>query len=121
MRLFDDAIDQLLQLQAVPVPDDFPPYDEALLLRELRLFDEWFLGNHLAIVPDVRRSRRTSSWSIAVLIDAALAQPQVFVHRDFMPRNLMPARRTVRRCSISRTRCAGRSPTTRCACSRTRS
>jgi len=88
--LFDDAVTQLLRVQSVPVPDDFPAYDEALLLRELRLFDEWFLGKHLAIVldySDLEIRERVHR----VLIDAALAQPRVFVHRDFMPRNLMPA------------------------------
>jgi len=87
--LFDDAITQLLRLQAMDVPDDFPKYDEALLMREVRLFDEWFLGKHLAIVPDVRDQEALDA-THRVLIDAALAQPQVFVHRDFMPRNLMP-------------------------------
>lgn len=87
--MFDDAITQLLRLQAMDVPADFPKYDEALLLREVRLFDEWFLGKHLAIVPDVRDEEALEA-THRVLIDAALAQPQVFVHRDFMPRNLMP-------------------------------
>jgi aminoglycoside/choline kinase family phosphotransferase len=88
--LFDDAIGQLLRIQAVPVPDDFPKYDEALLMREVRLFDEWFLGKHLAIVPDVHDEKNLEQVH-RLLIDAALKQPQVFVHRDFMPRNLMPA------------------------------
>jgi aminoglycoside/choline kinase family phosphotransferase len=88
--LFDDAVTQLLRLQAAPVPDDLPVYDEALLLRELRLFDEWYLGRHLALVLDCNDLERLDRVH-RVLIDAALAQPQVFVHRDFMPRNLMPA------------------------------
>ena len=88
--LFDAAITQLLRIQAVPMPDDFPAYDEALLLRELRLFDEWFLGKHLAIVPDAGDEAELERIH-RVLIEAALSQPQVFVHRDFMPRNLMPA------------------------------
>lgn len=88
--LFDAAITQLLRIQAVPVPDDFPRYDEALLTRELRLFDEWYLGKHLAVVADCHDLENLERVHRA-LIDAALAQPQVFVHRDFMPRNLMPA------------------------------
>lgn len=87
--LFDAAIGQLLHVQAVPVPDDFPRYDEAMLSRELRLFDEWFLGKHLAVVLDCHDLENLERVHRA-LIDAALAQPQVFVHRDFMPRNLMP-------------------------------
>ena len=87
--LFDAAVTQLLRLQAIPVPDGFPAYDEALLLRELRLFDEWFCGHHLALVLDCDDLERLDLVHRR-LIDAALAQPQVLVHRDFMPRNLMP-------------------------------
>lgn len=87
--LFDDAVTQLLRLQSIPVPDGFPAYDEALLLRELRLFDEWFCGHHLALVLDCDDLERLDL-AHRRLIDAALAQPQVLVHRDFMPRNLMP-------------------------------
>ena len=79
----------MLALQAIPCPDDFPRYDEALLARELRLFDEWFLSHELGLTLD---SRTLASLELVYrrLIDAALAQPQVLVHRDFMPRNLMP-------------------------------
>jgi N-acetylmuramate 1-kinase len=87
--LFDDAITQLLRLQAIAPPDGLPAYDEALLLRELRLFDEWFCGHHLALVLDCDDLERLDMVHRR-LIDAALAQPQVLVHRDFMPRNLMP-------------------------------
>lgn len=89
-RLIDAAIAQLLKLQAIPCPPELPHYDAAMLARELRLFDEWFLGRHLGLALDhddlecLDRVHRC-------LIDAALAQPQIFVHRDFMPRNLMPA------------------------------
>src|SRR5688572_22962953 len=88
--LFDDAITQLLKIQAVPCPDDLPAYDEALLSRELRLFDEWYLGRHLGLSLDGHDMDRLER-VYRRLIDAALAQPQVLVHRDFMPRNLMPA------------------------------
>ncbi|GAA4861571.1 aminoglycoside phosphotransferase family protein [Luteimonas vadosa] len=88
--LFDAAITQLLKLQAVRVDDAFPAYDEALLLRELRLFDEWFLGRHLGITLDPEAAARLEDIH-RLLVDAALDQAQVLVHRDFMPRNLMPA------------------------------
>ena len=88
--LFDDAISQLLKLQAIAPPADLPAYDEALLARELRLFDEWFCGHHLGMALDCD-ALETLDGAYRILIDAALAQPQVFVHRDFMPRNLMPA------------------------------
>lgn len=88
--LFDDAISQLLKLQSIPTPGDIPAYDEALLARELRLFDEWFCGRHLGMTLDCG-DMDTLDGAYRILIDAALAQPQVLVHRDFMPRNLMPA------------------------------
>ncbi|GHA77328.1 aminoglycoside phosphotransferase family protein [Cognatilysobacter bugurensis] len=86
---FDAAVDQLLKLQAVPCPDDLPVYDEPLLARELRLFDEWFLARHLGVTLDCDDLERLDL-VYRRLIDAVLTQPQVFVHRDFMPRNLMP-------------------------------
>lgn len=87
--LFDDAITQLLKLQAIAPPADLPAYDAALLARELHLFDEWFLGHHLAMMLD-DHDREQLELVYRRLIDAALAQPQVLVHRDYMPRNLMP-------------------------------
>lgn len=88
--LFDGALDQLLKLQAIPCPDEMPHYDEAMLACELRLFDEWFLCRHLRLTLD-RDDLERLELVYRRLIDAALAQPQIFVHRDFMPRNLMPA------------------------------
>jgi len=88
--LFDDAVTQLLKLQAIAPPADLPAYDEALLARELHLFDEWFIGRHLGITLDCG-AMEVLDLSYRRLIDAGLAQPRVLVHRDFMPRNLMPA------------------------------
>ncbi|HEV8694355.1 MAG TPA: phosphotransferase, partial [Lysobacter sp.] len=87
--LFDDAVTQLLKIQAMECPADVPPYDEAFLARELHLFEEWFLGRHLGINLDCGDMDKLEV-VYRRLIDNALAQPQVFVHRDFMPRNLMP-------------------------------
>src|SRR4249919_1809794 len=87
--MFDAAVTQLLKLQAIAPPADLPGYDEALLSRELRLFDEWFLGRHLGVTLDCGELEALEL-VYRRLIDAALAQPQVLVHRDFMPRNLMP-------------------------------
>src|SRR5690606_38206029 len=50
--LFDASIGQLLKLQALPCPADLPAYDEAMLARELGLFDEWYLGRHLGVTLD---------------------------------------------------------------------
>jgi aminoglycoside/choline kinase family phosphotransferase len=87
--LFDNAISQLLKLQAIAPPDDLPAYDHDMLARELRLFDEWFCGHHLGMNLDPGDMEALDD-AYRVLIDSALSQPQVLVHRDFMPRNLMP-------------------------------
>ena len=88
-ELFEAAVGQLLKLQAITPPPGLPEYDEALLARELRLFDEWFLTRHLGHGLDCEDLEKLDL-AYRRLIDAALAQPKVLVHRDFMPRNLMP-------------------------------
>lgn len=87
--LFEAAFEQLLKIQALPCPDDLPPYDEAFLGRELRLFDEWFLGRHLGLSLDCDDLERLDL-AYRRILDNLLAQRQVFIHRDYMPRNLMP-------------------------------
>jgi aminoglycoside/choline kinase family phosphotransferase len=87
--LFDGAVSQLLKIQAI-APVGVPAYDEALLSRELHLFDEWFLARHLGMALDAS-GKQVLTDAYRLLSDAALAQPRVLVHRDFMPRNLMPA------------------------------
>src|SRR5690606_14602888 len=87
--LFDAAVDQLLLLQALPCPPDLPVYDESMLARELHLFDQWYLDRHLGIKLD-DDERRQLEQVYRHLTDAALAQPRVFLHRDFMPRNPTP-------------------------------
>ncbi|WP_341782507.1 aminoglycoside phosphotransferase family protein [Ectopseudomonas mendocina] len=87
-QLFDDAIEALLQQQRLPLDSHLPHYDEALLRRELQLFPEWYVQRHLG------RSftdEQEAAWQriSRLLIDSALEQPKVVVHRDFMPRNLM--------------------------------
>ncbi|MDH5834359.1 aminoglycoside phosphotransferase family protein [Luteimonas kalidii] len=87
--LFDTALERLVRLQSIAVPEGLPAYDRALLLRELRLFDEWFLGTHLGLTLDAAEQDMLMQ-VYEVLVEAAMAQPQVLVHRDYMPRNLMP-------------------------------
>ena len=86
--LFTDAIDALLAQQLLPMDADLPHYDEALLRRELQLFPEWYVQRHLGREFDAGQQ---AAWQriCTLLIDSALAQPRVLVHRDFMPRNLM--------------------------------
>jgi len=86
--LFRDAVDALLRWQLASRPDVLPPYDETLLARELELFPEWYLRRHLGCTPDPAQ-RRTLAAVFALIIANNLAQPAVYVHRDYMPRNLM--------------------------------
>ncbi|MDN5781147.1 MAG: phosphotransferase [Luteimonas sp.] len=87
--LVESAVDQLLRLQAIACPPGLPAYDRALLVRELGLFREWFLQRHLGVALDDGEDAALRGIEV-LLVDAALAQPQVLVHRDFMLRNLMP-------------------------------
>ncbi len=86
--LFDDATSALVQWQAATRADVLPPYDDALLRRELGLFPDWYLHRHCGLVLDQPRQQALSRL-FDLLVASALAQPAVFVHRDFMPRNLM--------------------------------
>ncbi len=87
---FDAALAQLLKLQAIVPPADLPVFGEALLQRDAGLFEEWFLGRHLGIALDCAASDGLERVQRR-LMDNALGQAKVPVHRDFMPRNLMPA------------------------------
>jgi aminoglycoside/choline kinase family phosphotransferase len=88
--LYGDAIDALVRWQLASRPDVLPPYDAALLGRELELFPEWYVGRHLGI--ELSGAQRESlARTFALLIAAATAQSKVYVHRDYMPRNLMVA------------------------------
>ena len=86
--LYADALTALLQMQLHADKTDLPDYDEAMLLRELDLFHDWFLLELLGIELDAAQQ---SLWleTRQMLVDSALSQPQVFVHRDYHSRNLM--------------------------------
>ena len=87
-EFFTAVIPALVQMQQIKVAPEFPRYDRALLERELNLFPDWYLDKELKFT---RYEFFDKAWEIlsGKLIDHALGQPQVFVHRDFMPRNLM--------------------------------
>ncbi|MGQ0528452.1 MAG: aminoglycoside phosphotransferase family protein [Panacagrimonas sp.] len=86
--LFEDAIDALIRMQQASKPGVLPDYDAALLARELALFPDWFVAQHLQRTFTVAQAQVWAQ-ACALLIDSALAQPKVYVHRDYMPRNLM--------------------------------
>ena len=85
---YSAAIDALITIQSKASVSGLADYDEALLTRELQLFPQWYLFRHRSMVVSGEMRQRLDR-VFAVLIDAALAQPRVFVHRDYMPRNLM--------------------------------
>ncbi len=87
--LMTDAIGALVRWQAASRPGVLPPCDAALLGRELDLFPDWYVGRHLGLAFTPAQS---ATWQAVrgLLIHRALSQAPVFVHRDYMPRNLMP-------------------------------
>ena len=89
--LYSDAIDALIRWQRATRAGALPEYDEPLLRRELLLFPDWYVARHLAV--DLTPAQRAS---LARTFDAVLAnnlaQPRVFVHRDYHSRNLMLAK-----------------------------
>lgn len=86
--LFHDALQALLAFQQLPMVAPLPSYDVALLRRELELFLEWYVKRELGVEFDAAQQQQWQHIS-ELLIDSALAQPKVLVHRDYMPRNLM--------------------------------
>jgi aminoglycoside/choline kinase family phosphotransferase len=86
--LFDAATDALVRWQAASRPGVLPPYDEALLRRELALFPDWYVARHLGHALGKRQSAALQD-AFDRVVAASLAQPAVYVHRDYMPRNLM--------------------------------
>jgi len=88
--LYREAIDALVRMQARADTTGLPEYDGDRLGAELDLFPAWYVQRHLGVEPG---ARWWDAWHAVRgrLIDSALGQPRVFVHRDFMPRNLMIA------------------------------
>ena len=86
--LFRPAIHTLVRWQLASREGELPPYDEALLRRELSLFPDWYVDRHLQRPLDATQ-RESLDKVFKLLVDSALAQPRVYVHRDYMPRNLM--------------------------------
>lgn len=82
------ATDVLLDWQKASKPGVLPAYDEALLRRELALFPDWYLGQHRGITLDGKQQATLAS-AFDAIVAHNLAAPSVFVHRDFMTRNLM--------------------------------
>jgi aminoglycoside/choline kinase family phosphotransferase len=87
-ELYKDAIDALIKIQLISQVHTFPEYDETLLRRELDLFPEWYIVRHLQVTLN---QKQVNDMTIVFsrILQNNLAQPQVFVHRDYHSRNLM--------------------------------
>lgn len=88
LPLYRQAIDALVAWQRSSREGVLPPYDEALLRRELALFPDWYLARHRGLTLNEDDARVLAS-QFDLIVSRVLALPRVFVHRDFMPRNLM--------------------------------
>ena len=88
LALYDKATDALVTWQLASRPGVLPPYAEALLRRELALFPDWYVARHRAVTLDAAQ-RQTLDKAFDLIVSRNLAAPKVYVHRDFMPRNLM--------------------------------
>ena len=87
-KLIIDAIDSLIKIQQHSRPDVLPEYDRAMQMRELMLFPEWYIARHLGAT--LTPAQQTSLDNVFEQILAnTMAQPQVYVHRDYHSRNLM--------------------------------
>lgn len=87
-NLYGDAVNALIKIQRASCAGVLPNYDQALLLGELNLFPEWYITKHLQT--DLAIGQRNVIQAVFdQILKNNLAQPSVFVHRDYHSRNLM--------------------------------
>lgn len=87
-HLYGDAMDALIKIQSSQQAESLPDYDEALLLRELNLFPDWYIAKHLQ--KDLSEKQQAVLHTVFTrILQNNLAQPRVLVHRDYHSRNLM--------------------------------
>lgn len=87
-NLYAEALGALIAIQRASRPGELPAYDRALLMRELELFPVWYLGRHRR-VELTEAQANTLYGAFEAILAMNLAEPRVFVHRDFHSRNLM--------------------------------
>ena len=87
-KLYRDANAALVDIQRASRSGVLPEYDRALLTRELNLFPDWYVARHLGIALDEKQDATLRAVFEKILANN-LAQPKVFVHRDYHSRNLM--------------------------------
>ncbi len=87
-ELYGAATDALVTIQLASREFALPPYDKALLIREMYLFPEWYVTKHLQVRLDEKQNAALET-VFQRIVQNNLAQPRVFVHRDYHSRNLM--------------------------------
>lgn len=87
-QLYSAATDALIKIQLASRENELPPYDEALLRRELNLFPEWYIAKHLGVTLSTKQQAKLEEVFVRIVANN-LAQPRVYVHRDYHSRNLM--------------------------------
>jgi aminoglycoside/choline kinase family phosphotransferase len=87
-KLYGAATDALIKIQLASRENELPPYDEALLRRELNLFPEWYIAKHLGVTLSAKQQAKLEQVFVRILANN-LAQSCVYVHRDYHSRNLM--------------------------------
>jgi aminoglycoside/choline kinase family phosphotransferase len=87
-ELYGAATDALISIQLASRDNELPRYDEALLLREMRLFPEWYIAKHLNVTLSSAQNAKLET-VFSRIVANNLAQPRVYVHRDYHSRNLM--------------------------------
>ncbi|MCX7897363.1 MAG: phosphotransferase [Rhodocyclaceae bacterium] len=86
--LYRRALSELIKLQCASRAGVLPDYDRAALLKEMQLFPEWYLARHLGLCLD-DEERNALARVFDAILAVNLAEPRVFVHRDYHSRNLM--------------------------------
>ncbi len=87
-ELYGAATDALITIQLTSREFELPPYDQTLLMREMYLFPEWYVAKHLQVTLDEKQNAALDT-VFQRIVQNNLAQPRVFVHRDYHSRNLM--------------------------------
>ena len=86
--MYAEALEALIKIQRQSLPGVLPEYDRDKLLREMQLFPEWYIGQHLGLTLSDAHTAQLNGVFDALLANN-LAQQQVYVHRDYHSRNLM--------------------------------
>jgi N-acetylmuramate 1-kinase len=86
--LYRDANQALIKIQLASQPNELPEYDAALLMREMRLFPDWYIAKHLGVTLNAEQTA-TLDAALATVLNKVVSQPRVYVHRDYHSRNLM--------------------------------